>query len=111
MEQEPGSEKDIVDFCSTNYDVHFPLFSKITVLGPNKHPLYENLTAQQRAAIGEGPMREKLKGYGVTREDQKDILWNFEKFLVDRDGKVVARFAPDVTAEDQRLLDAIKSLI
>jgi glutathione peroxidase len=111
MEQEPGSEKEIQTFCSTNYNVHFPLFSKVAILGPDKHPLYAALIAQQGASIGEGPMREKMKGYGVVRDSQSELLWNFEKFLVDRDGNVVARFAPDVTADDARLTDAVRSLI
>jgi glutathione peroxidase len=108
-EQEPGSESEIVSFCSTNYDVHFPLFSKVAVLGSDKHPLYKSLTEQKKDAIGEGPMREKLKKYGVQRENNADILWNFEKFLVDKHGKVVARFAPDVTADDERLLQAVQN--
>lgn len=109
--QEPGSESEIASFCSTNYDVHFSLFSKITVLGGDRHPLYNALIAQQPDAIGEGPMREKLKGYGVERTDKSEILWNFEKFLVGKDGKVIARFAPDVTADDARLVDAVKDAL
>lgn len=109
--QEPGSESEIASFCSTNYDVHFPLFSKITVLGGERHPLYSGLIAQQPDAIGEGPMREKLKGYGVERADKSEILWNFEKFLVGKDGKVIARFAPDVTADDARVVDAVKGAL
>lgn len=105
--QEPGTDAEIVDFCSTNYDVQFPLFSKISVLGQDKHPLYEELTAAQPAAIGEGPFRERLKGFGVNRENPADVLWNFEKFLIGRNGKVVARFSPDVTADDPRLVSAI----
>ena len=105
--QEPGSEAEIAEFCSLTYDVHFPMFSKLSVLGADQHPLYAALTAAQPVAIGEGPMREKLKGYGVDPENKQDVLWNFEKFLVGRSGEVVARFAPDVTAEDPRLLAAI----
>ena len=108
-EQEPGSDEEIATFCSTTYDVHFPLFSKITVLGPEKHPLYAALTAAQPAAIGEGPMRERLKGFGIVRDDPPEVLWNFEKFLINRDGEVAARFAPDVTPDDPRLADAIEA--
>ena len=107
MGQEPGSDAEISDFCSTKFDVHFPLFSKIGVLGAAKHPLYAALVAAQPEAIGEGPMREKLKAYGVEPADKAEVLWNFEKFLVGRDGAVVARFAPDVTADDPRLVAAI----
>lgn len=105
--QEPGTDAEIKDFCSTSYDVHFPLFSKISVLGSDQHPLYKQLTGAQPAATGEGPMRERLKGYGVDPKNKTDVLWNFEKFLVSRDGKVVGRFAPDVTPDDPRLLAAI----
>jgi glutathione peroxidase len=105
--QEPGSDAEISDFCSTNFDVHFPLFSKISVLGDDQHPLYATLTAAQPKAVGDGPFREKLKGYGVNPKNPVDVLWNFEKFLVDKKGNVVARFAPDIAADDPRLLSAI----
>jgi glutathione peroxidase len=105
--QEPGSDAEIGDFCSINYDVHFPLFSKISVLGEDQHPLYAELTAAQPAAIGDGPFRERLKGYGVNPENPVDVLWNFEKFLLSRQGDVVARFAPDIAADDPRLVSAI----
>lgn len=105
--QEPGTDAEIKQFCSTNYDVHFPLFSKISVVGEDKHPLYRQLTSAQPEAIGEGPMRERLQGYGIEPTPKGEVLWNFEKFLVSRDGKVVARFAPDVTPDDPRLVAAI----
>jgi glutathione peroxidase len=105
--QEPGTEAEISEFCSLTYDVKFPLFSKISVLGADQHPLYAGLTAAQPAAIGDGPFRERLKGHGISSANPVDVLWNFEKFLVGRDGKVLARFAPDVTADDPRLVEAI----
>lgn len=109
--QEPGSDTEISEFCSLTYDVKFPLFSKISVLGDDQHPLYANLTAAQPAAIGDGPFRERLKGYGVDPKNPVDVLWNFEKFLVGRDGKVIARFAPDVAADDPRLVEAIEAAL
>ena len=105
--QEPGTNDEIASFCSTQYDVHFPLFSKLSVLGEDQHPLYAALTAKQPVATGDGPFREKLKGYGVNPENQADVLWNFEKFLINRHGDVGGRFAPDVTADDPRLVAAI----
>ena len=105
--QEPGSNDEIASFCSTQYDVHFPLFSKISVLGEDQHPLYAALTEKQPVATGDGPFREKLKGYGVNPVNQADVLWTFEKFLLNRKGDVVARFAPDVAADDPRLVAAI----
>jgi glutathione peroxidase len=105
--QEPGTDSEIHDFCTLKFDVHFPLFSKISVLGADQHPLYATLTSAQPKAIGDGPFRETLKGYGVNPENPLDVLWNFEKFLVDRQGRIVARFAPDVAADDARLTSAI----
>lgn len=107
MGQEPGSEAEIASFCATSYDVHFPLFAKISVLGEDKHPLYASLTSAKPVATGEGPFREKLKGYGISPTSQTDVLWNFEKFLIDRKGNVVGRFSPDVAADDPRLVAAI----
>jgi glutathione peroxidase len=105
--QEPGSDAEISEFCSLNYGVQFPLFSKISVVGPDRHPLYAELTRAQPAAVGDGPFRERLKGFGIEQADPVDVLWNFEKFLVSRKGEVVARFAPDVAADDPRLAQAI----
>jgi glutathione peroxidase len=108
-EQEPGSDVEIVEFCSVNYDIHFPLFSKISVVGADQHPLYAELIAAQPETTGEGPFRERLQGYGIESDNTTDVLWNFEKFLIDRQGTVVARFAPDIAADDPRLLEAIEA--
>ena len=105
--QEPGTDAEISQFCSLTYDVKFPLFSKISVLGADQHPLYASLTAAQPEALGAAPFREELKGYGIQPGDPKDVMWNFEKFLVGRDGRVVARFAPDTAPDDAGLLKAI----
>lgn len=105
--QEPGTDAEIQNFCSTEYDVHFPLFAKISVTGADRHPLYDQLTAAQPAATGDGPFRERLQGFGIETGTPSDVLWNFEKFLIGRNGEVVARFAPDVAADDPRLTAAI----
>ena len=107
--QEPGTEAEIAEFCKTNYGVEFPLFSKISVVGTGQHPLYAALTKAQPAAIGEGPMRQRLDGFKIATNPAPDILWNFEKFVVSRKGEVVARFAPDVAADDPRLVRAIET--
>jgi len=107
--QEPGSDAEIKDFCSSTYDVRFPLFSKVSVVGADQHPLYRTLTGTQPDATGDGPFREQLKGYGIEPNPAPDVLWNFEKFVVSRDGRVVGRFAPDVTADDPRLLAALQA--
>lgn len=111
LAQEPGTEEEIQDFCSTNYNIQFPLFSKISVKGEDQHPLYKELTSERPAAdISNGDAFEtKLQGFGQTRENASDILWNFEKFLIAKDGTVAARIAPDVTADDPRLVEKIEA--
>lgn len=109
MGQEPGSNEEIANFCSTSYDVHFPLFSKVSVLGPDQHPLYAQLTAAQPKTIGDGGMRERLKGHGIEPSKEPDVVWNFEKFLISRKGEVVGRFAPDMTVDDPRIASAIEA--
>ena len=105
--QEPGSDEEIKSFCSLTYDVQFPLFSKISVVGDDQHPLYKTLTQAVPSATGDGPFRERLESRGVPTNAKPDVLWNFEKFLVAADGTVVGRFAPDVTADDPKLTAAI----
>lgn len=107
--QEPGSNEEIASFCSMNFGVSFPLAQKIVVKGPGQHALYEALTAAQPVATDphEGAFATKLAGYGLKRDVPTDVLWNFEKFLVGRNGEVVARFNPDVAPDDARLLAAI----
>lgn len=105
--QEPGTDAEIADFCATTYDVDFPLFAKIGIVGPDKHPLYAALTAALPKATG-GAMRERLAGYGIAPNPEPEVLWNFEKFLIGRDGEVVARFSPDVTPDDPILLTAVE---
>lgn len=109
LAQEPGTNEDIQEFCSLTYKVDFPLFAKISVAGEDKHPLYETLTQAIPERIGEGPWWKDLVDYGLTPNPKPEVLWNFEKFLVNKQGKVVARFAPDVTADDARIVDAINA--
>ena len=91
LEQEPGTPEEIAAFCSTTYGVTFPLTEKIEVNGPGRHALYEALTTV--------PDPEGNAG---------DVQWNFEKFLVNTDGEVVARFRPLVEPEAPELLEAIE---
>jgi glutathione peroxidase len=90
--QEPGTEAEIKTFCETNYNVTFPLFGKVHVKGPQRAPLYEYLTTQSTAPDGPG-----------------DIAWNFAKFLVGKDGKVLARFGPQTTPDAPEILSAIEA--
>ena len=94
MGQEPGSPEEIASFCSTTYGVTFPLTEKIDVNGDARHPLYEALTPVADA--------EGVNG---------DIRWNFEKFLVSRDGKIVARFSPMVLPDAPEVVAAIESAL
>jgi glutathione peroxidase len=110
MAQEPGTNDEIKEFCNTNYNVKFPLFSKISVKGTDQHPLYGYLTqTKSETDVNDGELEEKLQGYGHKRSTPGEILWNFEKFLIARDGQVIARFAPDVTAEDKRLTEKVEA--
>lgn len=101
--QEPGSEAEIASFCSTNYNVSFPLFGKISVAGETTHPLYTALIAARPQADGGNAMRERLAGYGITPNPEPEVLWNFEKFVIGRDGAVIGRFTPDTPADDPKL--------
>jgi glutathione peroxidase len=90
--QEPGTAAQIAEFCSTTYGVTFPMFEKIEVNGPGRHPVYTELTTVPDASGEAG-----------------DVKWNFEKFLVGPDGGVIARFRPQVTPEDPDLAAAIEA--
>jgi glutathione peroxidase len=108
--QEPGTEAEIKSFCSTTYDVTFPLFAKIVVKGEGQHPLYAELTRARPDArtLPGTDFRGKLAGYGIEPGAPSEILWNFEKFLVDRKGNVVERFAPDVSPDAEIVIAAIE---
>lgn len=107
--QEPGTNEEILEFCRSNYAVEFPLFSKISVVGEDKHPLYDALTAAVGRAEGDpDTQRARLKEHGIEANEDPEILWNFEKFLVSREGEVVGRFAPSMTPEDPELVGAIE---
>ena len=109
MGQEPGTEAEIKEFCDTNFNVKFPLFSKISVKGDDQHQLYHYLTeTKPDTDVNDGEFEEKLKGYGSVRSQPNEVLWNFEKFLVGKNGEIAARFAPDVTAEDERLVAKVE---
>jgi glutathione peroxidase len=88
--------------------VDFPLFAKVRVVGAQKHPLYAALIAQQPKAADSESFRETLKGYNVTPNPEPEVLWNFEKFLIAKDGRTVARFSPDIAPDDARLVKAIE---
>jgi glutathione peroxidase len=92
--QEPGSSEEIAEFCSATYGVTFPMTEKVEVNGPDRHPVYDELVqvADQTGRVG-------------------DIAWNFEKFLLDGSGKVVARFDPRIVPDDPQVVGAIETLL
>lgn len=94
MSQEPGTDEEIKTFCSTKYSVTFPIFSKISVKGDDIHPLYKFLTS-----------KETNPDFGG------DIKWNFSKFLVDKNGKIIGRFEPKVTPESEQVIQAIEKAL
>ena len=92
--QEPGSAEEIEEFCSTTYGVTFPMSEKVDVNGEDRHPVYADL---------------------VTNADESgrtgDVQWNFEKFLLDADGSVLARFSPTIVPDDPRVVDAVEQAL
>jgi len=91
--QEPGSDEEIAEFCEMNYGVTFPMFSKISVKGDDQHPLYQYLTS-------------------VDNQDfEGEIGWNFEKFLIDRNGNVVRRFKSNVTPMGNELMSSLEKIL
>lgn len=109
--QEPGSEAEIQAFCTSTYGVRFPMYAKIRVTGPDKHPLYRHLAMAAPDAAGREAMETSLRGYGIEPAAKPEMLWNFEKFLVDRRGRVVGRFTPDTAPDAPALLSAIEAEI
>ncbi|WP_039058212.1 glutathione peroxidase [Enterobacter sp. Bisph1] len=111
--QEPGSEEEIKTFCSTTYGVTFPMFSKVDVNGEARHPLYAKLVAAAPEAIApqDSGFYERMASKGRAPKEPGDILWNFEKFLIGRDGSVIQRFSPDMTPEDPLLVEAVKQAL
>ena len=92
--QEPGSAEEIATFCSATYGVSFPMYEKLDVNGEHRHPLYSELTEVKDAAGEAG-----------------DITWNFEKFLIGRDGEVLDRFRPRTTPDDPTVVGAIEAAL
>ena len=92
--QEPGTSDEIAEFCSATYGVTFPMTEKVEVNGPGRHPAYDVLTATSDA---DG--------------DSGDVQWNFEKFLLDAEGRVVGRYRPQTQPDDKRIVDTIEGLI
>lgn len=106
--QEPGSNQEIQAFCRLNYSVKFPLFEKIVVKGQGRHALYDHLTASAPEPERKFDLKHSLLKLVSRPKQQGDIVWNFEKFIVSRQGEVVARFAPTVEPTDPALVAALE---
>jgi glutathione peroxidase len=111
--QEPGTEAEIKAFCDVQYGVTFPIFGKVQINSPPRHPLYEMLIAAQPKARGAGTedLNRALAKHGLLPKQASDVLWNFEKFLIGREGNIRARFAPDVTPEDAGFVSEVESAL
>jgi len=111
--QEPGSPDDIAAFCTAQFGVQFPLFEKININSAPRHPLYAHLIAAQPTTTfpAGSYFLEKLGQYNMLPKQPDDVLWNFEKFLVGRDGTVLQRFSPDTQPDDAVLLATIETAL
>ena len=114
MEQAKGSDEEITTFCTLKYDTTFPRFKKIEVNGPGQSPLYAFLKNAIGKREGKGSFMMNLlisltSRFNGKSKQESDIKWNFEKFLVDRNGNVVKRFAP--TVKPEQIEDEIKQLL
>ena len=94
MKQEPGSNEEIASFCKINYGVTFPMFGKISVKGDDQHPLYTYLTSKE-----------------TNPEFGGKIIWNFNKFLISADGKVINRFGSRTKPDDKKLISALEGAL
>jgi glutathione peroxidase len=109
--QEPGTDAEIQAFCTTNFGVQFPMFSKIAVAGADPHPLYAHLNAAQSDAAGREAMEASIRSHNAEPPPRPEVIWNFEKFLVSRDGEVIGRFAPGIAPDAPELVEAVESAL
>lgn len=111
--QEPGTDAEIKAFCATKFDVKFPMFAKISVRGEDQHPLYAQMVSEIPHATPspEGGLKEKLAGYGLAPKTDTEVMWNFEKFIIGKNGEVVGRFHPDVAPDSPALIAAIEKAL
>lgn len=111
--QEPGSNNEIHEFCRSTYGVQFPMFSKMVVKGEGQHPLFKYLTETKKDATvnPDGKLMSLLKENNLLSGAAHDIKWNFEKFLINKNGQVIGRFAPDIDPQDPVLVNEIKKAL
>jgi len=113
LAQEPGTNEEIQSFCKMNFGVEFPINQKIVVKGEGQHPLYKALTEGKPQAVKntDGGFEKRLADKGLLTGGDHEIHWNFEKFLLDRNGNIVERYFPDVSPKDDRLVAKIRELV
>ena len=105
--QEPGTEAEIQDFCRSVYGVDFPMFAKLSVRGPDQSPLYRYLSREIPART----ISPAVRALGKKPNPDVEVRWNFEKFLISRDGKVIGRFDPDTKPQDEVLVGAVEQAL
>jgi glutathione peroxidase len=110
--QEPGTNAEIAEFCRTNFGIKFPMHEKVVVKGKGQHPLYAYLTSEHPKATQKpnGTLLERLLAKNLLGEDH-DIKWNFEKFLIGKDGTIVERFSPELDPQDPLIIKAIEKAL
>ena len=108
--QEPGSNDEIKEFCTSKFGVKFPMFAKLVTKGEGQHALYRQLIAAKPKAQmkADSALKATLEKHGLGPKNDTDIMWNFEKFVVSRHGDIVGRFAPDITPDDPLVISAIE---
>lgn len=111
--QEPGSSNEIQEFCRSNFGIEFPMFEKIVVKGANQHPLYKYLTETKKEARlkEDSKLMPLLKEKNLLTGDAHDIKWNFEKFLIGKNGEILERFSPDIAPEDAMIKASIEKAL
>jgi len=111
--QEPGTDAEIGEFCRSIYGVEFPMYSKIAVKGPGKHPLYQALIEARPTAefTPDSTFMARLKQSGKADMDDPEVHWNFEKFVIDRHGSVIGRFGPDTDPQDPSIIRAVETAL
>ena len=112
-EQEPGTNEEIQKFCTMNFGIKFPIAEKVVVKGEGQHPLFELLTEEKPLAtmkVG-GTLEGYLREHGLYNGKAGEIMWNFEKFLIDKKGNVIERFAPDIEPGDSVVTEAIEAAL
>ena len=109
--QEPGTDAEIASFCSTQYEVGFPMFSKLVATGADKHPLYAWLTQVQPDTTGRSATESMLGSHGIEPTAKPEVVWNFEKFVIGRHGQVAARLAPLMDPSGAEVRGAIEKAL